>query len=171
VSEVFPDVALIIAGSGNRLVEIREKAETKNKELGRKTIYTPGGRTDINKLINFSDVFVGISRAALEAMACEKPVILAGPWSFGGLLDDSSIAQAKKDNFTGRSLEQPVTSELLSRAIIEVLEMDKAKRAELGRLGRHTVLENYSAIKMARDTARVYNNILGKGEYSYETDR
>ena len=34
-------------------------------------------RTDINKIVASGKVFVGVSRAALEAMAAEKPVILA----------------------------------------------------------------------------------------------
>ncbi len=44
-----------------------------------------GARTDINKIAACGKVFVGVSRAALEAMAAEKPVILRGMkaiWDF-----------------------------------------------------------------------------------------
>ena len=35
-------------------------------------------RTDINKFAVSGKIFIGVSRAALEAMACERPVIVAG---------------------------------------------------------------------------------------------
>ena len=55
-----------------------------------------GGRTDINELVAVADVFVGVSRAALEAMAAEKPVIVAGNEGYIGLFGRISWSWRRK---------------------------------------------------------------------------
>lgn len=155
---------IFIVGSGNRWEEVNKIAQQINREIGRKTVYVTGARTDINHFMNFCDVFIGISRAALEAMACEKPVILAGAWSFIGILHPELIEQLKADNFTGRSFTQPVSPELICQALKEVLDMSAPERSDIGKMGRQIVLKDYSSQTIALQTARVYNEILNKGE-------
>lgn len=157
-------LAVFIVGAGNRWEEVKNLAEQTNREIGRKVIYVTGARTDVNHLINFCNVFMGISRAALEAMACEKPVILAGAWSFIGILRPELIEQLKADNFTGRSFRQPSSPELIFQTLKEVLNMSAAERDEIGKLGRQIVLRDYSSQTIAEQTAQVYNEILNKGE-------
>lgn len=160
VCNKFEKVALFIVGSGNRLDEIRKMALQKNNDLGKQVVFVTGRRTDINNILNLADVFVGISRAALEAMACEKPVVLAGPWSFVGVLDENIFGVAEQDNFTGRNTSNPVTSSMLSDSIIKILSMSIDESNQLGKLGRTIVLDNYSALKMTQKTAEVYQNVI-----------
>ena len=77
---------IIIAGGGDVYHTLKAKAENVNSVLGRECISMPGSRTDINELISVADLFVGVSRAALEAMASGKPVIVAGNEGYIGLL-------------------------------------------------------------------------------------
>ena len=64
-----PGVQLLIAGGGNVYDELLAKAKEVNAAMGRTCITMPGARTDINKIVAAGEVFVGVSRAALEAMA------------------------------------------------------------------------------------------------------
>lgn len=169
LNDEFGKLAIIIVGGGNKLSEITKRAERKNRELEEKMVYVIGPRTDINEILNLADVFVGISRAALEAAACEKPVVLAGPWSFVGILNEENIEKGKLDNFTGRNSNNPVTPQLIAKAIFSIMHIRKEERDHLGKLGRELVVENYSGFKMAEQTAKVYDELLNlKGEKENE---
>ena len=71
-------IQLLITGGGNSFDRLKEKVDAVNKKLNRQCVIMTGGRTDINKIIAAGDIFVGVSRSALEAMAASKPVIVAG---------------------------------------------------------------------------------------------
>ena len=153
---------LLIIGSGNKLEEIKLKSIEKNREIGKEIIKVVGRRTDINLFLNLCDIFIGISRAALEAMACEKPVIIAGPWSFVGIVNENNMQTMTCDNFTGRNSTQQVTKELLAEAISKVLNMPDSEKDLLGKSGRKLVLESYSSTNMVNETLKVYQAILSK---------
>lgn len=171
LNDEFGKLAIIIVGGGNQLKNISKRAERKNRELEGKFIHVIGPRTDINKIMNLASVFVGISRAALEAAACEKPVVLAGPWSFVGVLNEENIKIGRLDNFTGRNSEKPVNSQLLAKAIFSIMHLRNEDKDHLGKLGRELVVENYSGIKMAEQTIKVYKGILNiKGEKENEVN-
>ncbi len=68
-----------------------------------------GARTDVNRILADSDLVVGVSRVAMEAMSCARPVILAGPQGFGGLLEPDRVGRFKEDNFTARQQNAAVT--------------------------------------------------------------
>lgn len=86
----FPDIEIVIVGGGNVFLELQKKTEEMNKRLGSRRIILTGGRTDIYKFAALGDIFVGVSRSALEAMACEKPVIVAGNEGYIGILTKQS---------------------------------------------------------------------------------
>ena len=69
-----PGVQLLIAGGGNVFRELKEQAEAVNARMGRTCVVMTGPRTDINQIVAAGDIFVGVSRAALEAMSAGKPV-------------------------------------------------------------------------------------------------
>ena len=77
LAEKIPGLRIIIVGGGDVFDELLEKSKGVNKKLGRECITMTGARTDINELVSVADVFVGVSRAALEAMAAGKTVIVA----------------------------------------------------------------------------------------------
>ena len=68
LDRLVPGVQLLIAGGGNVFQELKEKADKVNADLGRKCVVMTGPRTDINRIVAAGQVFVGVSRAALEAM-------------------------------------------------------------------------------------------------------
>lgn len=159
VAEVLIDIAdelekegadIIIVGSGNYIDELRRKAQCS------KNIIFTGARTDVEKVLNIADAFVGVSRAALEAMATELPVILAGnpdyAQGYQGIFNKKKLELAKSTNFTCRGLEK-IEKETLKNDILKVLEEDVKT---MGEYNRSVVKEYYSVEKMTSDALELY---------------
>lgn len=153
-----PNSRIIIVGSGNDYEVIRSKAAAANASMGAQCILVTGTRTDIPQFLTAADIFVGVSRSALEAMACGKPVILAGGQGYQGIFDQNNFAAAKANNFTCRG-QFEANTENLKHDIFTLLDASKDKLAELGEFGRKMVLENYSIEKMTQDTLKLYTAV------------
>ena len=93
---------ILIVGGGNVFDKLNASAKQVNANLGRECITMTGARTDINELIAVGKVFVGVSRAALEAMAAAKPVIIAGNEGYIGLFKKEKLELAQENNFCCR---------------------------------------------------------------------
>ncbi|MBQ9757720.1 MAG: polysaccharide pyruvyl transferase CsaB [Clostridia bacterium] len=158
--KAFPDLEVVIVGGGNDLDKICEETEAMNKATGKRIIITTGGRTDINKFVAAADVFVGVSRAALEAMAAKKPAIIAGNEGYIGIFDEDKLKVAIDTNFCCRGCEM-TTTESLTRDIAKVLDpQNKVWKEHLGEYSRETVKNYYSVKTMADDALRMYISII-----------
>lgn len=159
----LPDLEIVIVGGGNEFEKLKNRAKEVNEKLGRRVIVMTGGRTDINRFVALADLFIGVSRSALEAMAAAKPVILAGNEGYIGIFDEQKLATAVDSNFTCRGA-QPSNPRILKDDILHVLiRMDENARRKLGELGRHIIEQKYSVRKMARDNTEVYMTLLKEG--------
>lgn len=153
-----PGIQIVITGGGNVLEEIRAQAQTVNQELGRACVTMTGPRADISRLVAAGDLFLGVSRSALEAMASGKPVILAGNEGYQGLFTPGQLERAQEGNFCCRGfpMSQP---ERLREDVLAALALPEQERRALGQYGRQVVLEHYSVRRMAEDCLRVYRQI------------
>ncbi len=158
--EAIPGVQLLIAGGGDVFDEIKAKADAVNAAAGENFVVMTGARTDINEIVAAGDVFVGVSRAALEAMAAEKPVIVAGNEGYIGIFSEDRLALAQENNFCCRGCA-PSSEELLYDDLTELLcKLNDDERAALGRYGRAVIREHYSVARMARDCEDAYRDVL-----------
>lgn len=150
-------VQLIIVGSGNKYEELQKVAENYNN------VIMTGLRTDVAEILKESDLFVGVSRAALEAMSAELPVILAGNIQYGqgyiGIFDESKLDIALNTNFCCRGCEN-VEKEKLLNDIIKIYNMPEEEKRRLGTYGREVVSANYSIEKMVSDAEKMYKEVL-----------
>lgn len=152
------NIRIIIVGGGNDEINIKNKAKNINKELGKKIIYMTGARVDINKFLALGNIFVGVSRAALEAMATKKTIILAGNEGYIGIFDESKLNKAIETNFCCRGCEK-LDSEKLLRDIKKLLLLEKEKLSQLGSYGFDIVKKYYSVDKMANDALEIYEEL------------
>ncbi|MGI6031726.1 MAG: polysaccharide pyruvyl transferase CsaB [Eubacteriales bacterium] len=162
-----PKLYVLIVGSGGRLEELKARAEAVNAAVGRKCVILTGGRTDVARFTALCDVFVGVSRSALEAMACGKPTILAGNQGYLGLYTRSVLPQCIATNFTCRGIPYPdeglvwqEVEKLLAGVTPEGLTME-----EIRRQSRDIILESYSVERMAMDAEQVYDDLLTNGPH------
>ncbi len=154
-----PGLTVLIVGGGDQEERLRRQAQEINRSLGRQVVCMAGRRTDIPRLLALASVFVGVSRAALEAMSAERPVILAGNEGYLGLLTEETLAAAQKTNFCCRDTAQ-TDPEALRRDIQRVLAMPEPERQALGAFGRRVIVDSYSVARMTEDYLRAYDRLL-----------
>ncbi len=169
----FPGIQLLIAGGGNVLDKLTAQAELQNKALGRRCIIMAGSRTDINRMVAAGDLFVGVSRAALEAMAGGKPVIVAGNEGYHGIFTQDKLEEAMLGNFCCRGLPLS-TPESLLEDITALLSATQSQREAIGNYGRQVIFQHYSVGRMASDCLAMYSQasppptkILLSGYYGF----
>ncbi len=153
------NLEVVIVGGGNDYDNILAEAEAVNTDLGRRVIVTTGSRTDINKFIASGDMFIGVSRAALEAMACEKPSIIAGNEGYIGIFDEDKLSVSIATNFCCRGCDT-TTAEALKKDILTILKSSDDEKKRLGAYSRETVGKYYSIDTMANDAIRMYVSVI-----------
>ena len=152
----FPDTEIIICGGGEeypRLKALKSKA-------GMSCVRLMGNVDKPAEILRSARLFVGVSRAALEAMACGIPAILCGDEGFLGLADsDEALRRAALTNFCCRGAEK-LTDKALYSEIIKAFSMSQAEANSLSRLLSAYVREHNSIELMARQTEAVYGEAL-----------
>lgn len=160
ITEKFPDAEIVIGGGGEELERLSHLAERINSMLCRKVITLTGRVEDTAILLESADVFVGVSRAALEAMASGVPVVLAGNEGFGGIIDGENLEFFAESNFCARG-SAPTNEAVLTEAVTAALSMSAEEREALGKILRRYVCEHHSVEYMAERTLLVYRSLLG----------
>ncbi len=170
IAEKYPDAAIVIVGGGTSFDELKERAEEANRAAGREIVRLAGPRTDVQKFMAAADVFVGVSRSALEAMAAGTPVILAGSQGYLGIFDKDKLNDALDTNFTCRE-KGNADAETILRDIETVFSYDSDTVDALRAFGIWTVRKYYSVAQMANDALEVYGRVMcdpvpfkGRGE-------
>lgn len=173
LDRAVPGIQLLIAGGGNVFDKLKARSEEINRQMGRPCVTMTGPRTDINEIVAAGDLFVGVSRAALEAMAAAKPVIVAGNEGYHGLFTPDKLAEAQAGNFCCRGLpmSQP---EVLLADITAAFRLPREEKERLGAYGRQVIFDHYSVRRMAADCLAMYDqvrrrkyNVVMSGYYGF----
>lgn len=155
--QCFPHLRIRIAGGGNALERIRALADSVNRSAGTKLIEVCGWVSDMPSLLQESHIFVGVSRAAMEAAACGCAVILCGNEGYGGILSSAHADRAMLSNLCCRGFPLP-TAEALEADLLTLLN-DPQKCVQLGTECRALVKTHFNADTMCRETLALYNEI------------
>ena len=150
-----PNTKILIVGDGDRFNHIKQISEKLNNKIAPNFIKLVGARTDVYKFCNIADLFIGISRSALEAIACKVPVILLGNTGYIGMLTEKTRQACIDTNFTCRGFPYPENSKISSLAA-EILE-NPHKFNDSIEYGYELVKSIYSVDKMANDAIDMYN--------------
>ena len=159
LDRLVDNVKVIVVGDGNDFERVKDGATAVNTELGRDAVMLAGARTDINRLVAPACLFVGVSRAALEAMAAAKPTIIAGNEGYIGLFTEDKAELAYSTNFCCRGCPETTEEELLKDigGFFGLWDEDKEK---LANYSREFVKERYSVKRMADDAENVYKSVI-----------
>ena len=161
--DIIPNAKIIMVGDGNKFGEINEKANN----LPHKNVIMAGSRTDVNKFTSLSDVFIGISRAALEAMSSRNIVLLGGDPGYMGIFREDILKECFNNNFTCRNTN-PLDENSLLNDIISVSKMNEDEKNKLKDFGQKLIFDKYSVKTMADDNIKVYEKLLSENNYSYD---
>lgn len=159
-----PDYRIVVVGGGDALEELTDIVHTINDRLSCPFVTLTGGRTDISAFCAAADLFVGVSRSALEAMSAGKAVVLAGNQGSLGLFTADKTEAAFPTNFTCRGLT-PTTDTMLYTEITRFFSIPKEETDSIRHYGRQFVSENYSVKKMAGDALKVYYSVVSRKKY------
>lgn len=158
LDKAVPGIQLLIAGGGNVFTELKQLAEQTNETLGRTCVTMTGPRTDINEIVAAGQVFVGVSRAALEAMAAGKPVIVAGNEGYHGLFGPEKLEEARLGNFCCRGLPMSQHNTLLAD-VVAAMNLSPEEKERAGAYGRQVIFDYYSVRRMAGDCLAMYDQV------------
>ncbi len=154
---LYSGIKIIIAGDGERYGELCELADRINDKIGYRVIELLGGISDVENAVRGSTIFVGVSRAALEAMALGVPCVIAGNDGYGGVICKELITELIETNFCARGF-QKCKNELLRNDIERLLD-SKTLRQSVSDMQHELVSEVYSSASMARDAIMAYDAV------------
>ncbi len=170
IAEKYPDSDIIIVGGGGDLERIESEAERINRELGRRFVTVTGGVSNTNEYCAAADVFIGVSRSALEAMSAARAVIVSGNQGSIGVFDESKVASAVSTNFCCRGYDRSSADEML-RDASRILDMDDSEREKMGEYNRRFIEENYTMRRMADDYLEMYaETVASPGQFFGKPD-
>ncbi len=159
LAQNFSSLTIELVGGGSAYNKVLRRAEAANSQIGYHCIHLSGHIPDVESALRRADVFLGVSRAALEAMSCAVPTVLAGNEGYIGILDSAVLKRAAATNFCCRGSDMPTAEALLSD-LCALLEMSSEQRQVLGEHLRKYVIREHSIDKLASDTENFYRRAL-----------
>jgi hypothetical protein len=154
----FPEHKILIIGDGDNFRRLRAEAEAVNRKLGTKGILLAGKCDDVPALLKYAEVFVGVSRAALEAMTFGIPTVIAGDEGYGGIVSNQSFDKLAATNFCARGEGALNRSGLICD--LRTLLSSPTQRETASIYCKQRVLGDYTPAAMANDALTVYRSAL-----------
>lgn len=147
-------VTLTIAGDGQE----KEAVEEYIKHNKIEDIKFLGKVSDTAKVLEKSDLLIGVDRCVLEAIAMKRLVVISGYDNLKGLLKNQMTKQEIEENFCGKNLNEVTIEEVAD----EILSLETKKIDNI-------VEENY---KQIREKLDINNNvyIANQEQYEYKID-
>ena len=161
------DIEIVIVGDGDDFENVKAKADALNKKAENPYIFLAGARTDIYRFAALSDIFVGVSRSALEAMSAKAPCIIAGNEGYIGIFDEDKVDISIETNFCCRGCEMS-SPKKLKEDLVSLMSKTEAELNALGEYGREFIKQNYSVSRMVSDNMSVYKDVVKNGNKYYD---
>ena len=160
----YPTVQILLAGGGSAYRRIQAQAEALNRCAGREAVLALGAVSNMPELMQRATLFVGVSRAALEAAACGCAVILCGNEGYVGIWEEATASVAAHSNFCGRGEPAPSADRLyrdVTALLVDPVRWQRAADAACSYVRSHLRIE-----ALARDTLALYRQALPRrGSY------
>ena len=161
----FPNLKITLAGGGNALFTIRDLASIVRNEYG-VDVRVTGHVSNPQKLFQSADIFVGVSRAALEAMSCGIATVVAGDEGFFGIVNKNNFDLAALDNFCARGAER-LNADKLFDSLKKLCSTDKKALHRLGLDLRNEVLKRHRNDIMTEKTLDMYKEAQKRVPYGH----
>lgn len=166
IVEKFPNTIMLLVGEGEFLNYVKDISKRINQRLNRTAIIPTGGMRseEMPIILNLADIVIGVGRVALEAMACAKPVIIAGSivglsgGNYGGLVTPNNVNELWTHNFSGRNSLERTSPENIAQECLRLLA-DEKYRASIGKFAR-TYIRKYDVRKIAKQVETVYYDVI-----------
>ena len=154
----FSDFSITILGDGDRFAELKAEADARITENPRLKLHLAGGVCDVAAALCEADIFIGVSRAALEGMASGCATLLAGNEGYLSVFSPQKAKRAEESNFCCRDAET-ASETLLLRDLSYLLSLPKERLWEMGAENRRYIMTHYSVSRMRDDALALYERI------------
>lgn len=152
---------LVVVGDGPKYNAISELAEFIQAESGRRFIHMVGKQSQMREYYNASDIVVGTGRVALEAMACEKPVLAIGNHGYFGWVERGNYEQAWLNYFGDHGSSAAYSRYLFASEIADGCRRLEGLRAN-GIEGRRWVEREFHIDQSIDQMMSVYRSAIGE---------
>lgn len=150
------EIKLIIIGEGPLREELDRKAKIWNEKY-KNSIEVKDFTDDISYWYNAADVVVGEGRVAIEAIACERPIVaIRNGEQFFGAVTAENIAEAIEVNFDGKQLS--VMPRVLAMEIEKAFQVAPKQRGEIA----HFIRDLLSSGEMGEKYYTVFSSLKRK---------
>lgn len=150
---------LLVIGDGPKREALERLAEFIHQEAGRRLIHFAGRQTHMRDFYNAADMVVGTGRVALEALACEKPVLAIGNHGFFGWVEPSCHEEAWSHYFGDHGSYAPHSRYLFADHIARGLQRLEALKAQ-GPENRRWVERCFPIERTAEQVLGVYHSVV-----------
>lgn len=161
----YPNIQIRIYGDGDDLAAVREAAERANRKTKKETVLLCGSTCNVAEVLRAGNIFVGVSRAVLEAACSGLPVILSGNDGYGGIMTEETYELRRWDNFCCRAMAAP-TAERLASDICYLLDHACFCENIRHRLSAR-IRTDFAPDSMAQDAILAYYSALRVGIVGY----
>lgn len=165
LAEICPRIKITIVGGGEEYGKILLLSEEINTRAGYMLVEAVGGVSEVEKYLAQSDIFVGVSRAALEAASSGARVILSGNEGFLGALCEDNVEVAERSNFCCRGYPK-TTDEKLFESISKLIAEDREASLNTASFLRNYIVKYHGIANTASQTLAFYREALAKKEES-----
>ena len=151
------DLLFVFVGGGSVQSELSDIGAKINNRYGRRIVFFAGAQSDVRPYLSAADVFVGPSRAALEAMSASLPTVISGSEGHIGELTRDNFDFAINTNLCCRSAEA-VDEKKLENDIFRMLDKSDDEINSLLSLQRE-LLSHYTVKNMTDIYEKEYERI------------
>lgn len=161
IIEQYPSAEIVICGGGELYGDLSRAVSQMDKLVGER-ITLAGWTENMGEILRSAHVFIGVSRAAIEAMLCGALTILAGDEGFLGLVDSEEVfSVGAESNFCCRGQESFSDGKLFEH-IRKGFEMSEDRRVEVVSMIEDRIKIRYSSERMAEETLSVYRALADR---------
>ncbi len=162
LAEKYPNIEITIVGGGTEYGKIAGECLKINRKYNRKLIKTVGAAENVTEFLQDASLFIGASRAALEAMAQGVPSILLGNEGYLGLIRESNLDIAMRTNLTcrGHRIDRDRLLALLFDEICSFFALPELEKENISDFSRHVVEMYFTVEQMTSETLEIYNDVL-----------
>ncbi|MFS0764186.1 glycosyltransferase [Peribacillus phoenicis] len=154
----IPNLHVIIIGNGSQLKDIKNVAASIQSLYKEEFIHFTGEQKNVKDFYALADYVVGTGRVALEAMACERPVISCGNLGYFGAVNKKNFQQAWECYFGDHAAKQTCSQAILYRDLRN-LHLSNAG-AQTGRDLRKLVLKQFDIKKNILPLIELYESTI-----------
>ncbi|WP_262686887.1 glycosyltransferase [Paenibacillus baimaensis] len=155
-----PNLHLIIAGGGNKQENIIKLVNNHRKVTDHPYLHYVGEVTDMCAYYCISDYIIGTGRIALEAMACERPLLAVGTLGLLGLVKPDLYEKAWDSWFGDHDCPQILSGALLANQIKSMLLLEQQQKSDIVKAGRKFVMDRFHISQTTEKQLSLYDQVI-----------